>query len=552
MKVAAKRGKGDKRADKHFPTPSSCVPPTIKVVPREPRQEHHFEATAEQELPINPYTEFEIPEKWPGDEEALVFDFGVSTNKEFVQTLNIVHPPSLSDSPDILLVEKRLPEYFKAFKYKEPKETDFDLKRSNSMAREVAIPLMEKTKNLLPFEIHRRKKIITFEDCEYEENGVISIRVCDYKEREETTEEQEERKLREENSKIKKKTDKKKDQHEPNMIKVPYMGKVSIEEVGPLFSRWIGSILQTISERNIKDCETGHSILQNIYPQEDGIPIYNPTGRYWVKLYYLGMARKIEIDDKMPINGMNRMVMYAKSRKITTIWPYILSKAISTLFSFKWTGSIVQSEVGESAVMHALTGLIPCSLSSKDLALQWDLIKQLMNDENHKNGFCYAVGYCNEDKKPSFKTNKVDEKLELKLLIEHEAVHPLSIRKDLAERGDARDVNNGIPSYMKPGVAYSIFDYFTNDRFNMVYAQGIPEAEIKLRSEYLNLMMKTTNPKQTKEENFELKIKRKMYKNRIKEEDKRRMELMRKGTPKFYRLLKLSSNLRMSSINFFR
>ena len=38
-------------------------------------------------------------------------------------------------------------------------------------------------------------------------------------------------------------------------------------------------------------------LWQKIYPQEHGVPIYNPKGKYWVKLYHLGKLRKIEIDD---------------------------------------------------------------------------------------------------------------------------------------------------------------------------------------------------------------------------------------------------------------
>jgi hypothetical protein len=31
--------------------------------------------------------------------------------------------------------------------------------------------------------------------------------------------------------------------------------------------------------------------------------VYNPSGRYWVRLYHLGKARKVEVDDVFPFNA---------------------------------------------------------------------------------------------------------------------------------------------------------------------------------------------------------------------------------------------------------
>ena len=51
-------------------------------------------------------------------------------------------------------------------------------------------------------------------------------------------------------------------------------------------------------------CENdSNHFLRRIYPQdENGTPIYNPSGKYWVKLYHMDEERKIEIDDKFPVN----------------------------------------------------------------------------------------------------------------------------------------------------------------------------------------------------------------------------------------------------------
>ena len=54
------------------------------------------------------------------------------------------------------------------------------------------------------------------------------------------------------------------------------------------FYTWMTSIFQFILDNNITDLNTKRSILFNIYPQKDGIPIYNPKGKYAVKLYLMG------------------------------------------------------------------------------------------------------------------------------------------------------------------------------------------------------------------------------------------------------------------------
>ena len=88
----------------------------------------------------------------------------------------------------------------------------------------------------------------------------------------------------------------------------------------PNFSKWIGSILQTIIDRGIVDAYEPHEpIWKKIYPQEDGVPIYNPSGRYWVKLYHMGQLTKIEIDDVLPITYGNDL--FVRSENPHEIWP---------------------------------------------------------------------------------------------------------------------------------------------------------------------------------------------------------------------------------------
>jgi hypothetical protein len=56
---------------------------------------------------------------------------------------------------------------------------------------------------------------------------------------------------------------------------------------------WIGSQLQIIKLRNITDVYTKEPVWKKIYPQENGVPKLTKSGKYWVKLYYMGKPVKI-------------------------------------------------------------------------------------------------------------------------------------------------------------------------------------------------------------------------------------------------------------------
>lgn len=66
----------------------------------------------------------------------------------------------------------------------------------------------------------------------------------------------------------------------------------------------------------------------SIFPQDArGFPIYNPGGKYSVKLFLLGKWRCIDIDDRLPVDT-NSHIVYATSSVPNEIWPALLSKAI--------------------------------------------------------------------------------------------------------------------------------------------------------------------------------------------------------------------------------
>ena len=95
-------------------------------------------------------------------------------------------------------------------------------------------------------------------------------------------------------------------------------------------------------------------------PQEDGVPVYNPSGRYWIKLYHMGKQVKIEIDDLFPISSLHNLFVQSENKE--EIWPQIFTKALLKLNSFKWENDPnfnFDKMVGDGSIMYSLTGLIP-------------------------------------------------------------------------------------------------------------------------------------------------------------------------------------------------
>lgn len=65
-----------------------------------------------------------------------------------------------------------------------------------------------------------------------------------------------------------------------------------------------------------------------IFPQNaQGVPVYNPGGKYSVRLFVLGKWRCVDVDDQLPVDSAGQ-IAYASSSNSSEIWPALLTKAI--------------------------------------------------------------------------------------------------------------------------------------------------------------------------------------------------------------------------------
>ena len=272
-------------------------------------------------------------------------------------------------------------------------------------------------------------------------------------------------------------------------IKEVSVGNLTLDTLLPKYSKWVTSQIQFIKDRGIRDAQTKEPIWKRIYPQKDGIPIYNPHGKYWVKLHHMGEERLVEIDDKMPCDAKGH-IMLPHSEHPFEIWPTLLTKAILKLYSYQWRyKDNSESEVGDASIVHSLTGLLPEKVDLSNFQTEkWHLLKKLLSDDHYFNKKTYVCGYCMADYNPTLpsiaKYIKPDEKGGVESSSNDPNTAPASggsktllklkkyanIALSVTSGKKVKEANKERPTNVVKGFGYALMDYFENEGFDMLYA----------------------------------------------------------------------------------
>ena len=296
------------------------------------------------------------------------------------------------------------------------------------------------------------------------------------------------------------------------------------------YCKWLASLYQIIIDNSLDDKK---GVFNCIYPKdENNLPIYNPSGQYWIKLYHMGKFRKIEIDDLIPCNKNNNFeTFFPECENYNEIWPFLITKALMKLYSYKYRNDNYENEeVGDCSIIYSLLQYLGNDID-KDKIFSFqnkeqnsekeNIIYELLSDDNYKSKNKLLIAYTPSNSKPKILDNFSIKKVEqdpndtnqkkttkrtntfrnLKLKNQLSFSSCLKLPKiDLYNRNNVintftpslRKSLNNIPIIFKPksnkkldnGIyldcAYTVIEIFSSQNFNMKRLRPINFSDLKL------------------------------------------------------------------------